>query len=79
MTPAKLTAALLLALYLGAGVCFSSPDRFTEIGQTTPLPKNLARWAQPVQRDDPRPFWLRLLLSLRYDFYHRDVRGGATF
>jgi hypothetical protein len=71
MTPAKLTAALLLALYLGAGVCFAT----VPWGQPTPL----AKWAEPVERDDPRPFWVRLLLSLRYDFYHRDVRGGATF
>ncbi len=78
MTPAKLTAALLLSLYLGAGLSFAS-DRFADIGQTTPLPKNLARWTHPTQRDDPRPFWIRLLLSIRYDFYHKDVRGGADF
>lgn len=73
---AKLTAAIIIAVYLVAGLCFAS---VSEIGESTPLPKNLAKWAQPVQRDDPRPFWVRLLLSLRYDFYHRDVRGGADF
>ena len=73
---AKLTAAILIAAYLAAGVCFAS---VSEIGETTPLPKNLAKWAQPVQRDDPRPFWLRLLLSIRYDFQNRDIRGGADF
>jgi hypothetical protein len=78
MNPAKLTAALLLSLYLGAGLSFASAERFADIGQT-PLPKNLARWTSLVQRDDPRPFWIRLLLSLRYDFYHKDVRGGADF
>ena len=75
---AKLTAAILIAAYLVAGLCFAS-EAEAEIGEFTPLPKNLAKWAQPVQRDDPRPFWVRLLLSLRYDFYHRDVRGGADF
>ncbi len=73
---AKLTAAILIAVYLVAGLCFAS---VAEIGESTPLPKNLATWAQPVQRDDPRPFWIRLLLSLRYDFYHKDIRGGAEF
>jgi hypothetical protein len=78
MTSAKLTAALLLALYLGAGLCFAIPEAAPTPqpwGQPTPE----ARWAQPVQRDDPRPFLIRLLLSLRYDFYHKDIRGGAEF
>jgi hypothetical protein len=81
MTPAKLTAALLLALYLGAGVCFAV-DRFADLNKTIPPPGQptpLAKWAVPVKRDDPRPFLIRLLLSLRYDFYHKDIRGGADF
>lgn len=73
---AKLTAALLITIYLGAGLCFAN---VCEIGNATPLPKNLAQWTEPVHRDDPRPFWVRLLLSIRYDFLNRDIRGGATF
>jgi hypothetical protein len=68
---AKLTAALLLALYLGAGACFATAPW----GAPTPH----AKWAAPVERDDPRPFWLRMLTSIRWDFYHKDIRGGAEF
>jgi hypothetical protein len=75
MTSAKLTAALLLALialvyFAAGGLCLSEPW-----GAPTPL----AQYTQPTPRDDPRPFWLRLLLSLRWDFYHKELRGGTTF
>jgi hypothetical protein len=75
MTPKRLALAIIAVLYTAAGgLCLSEPVP-APWGQ--PIPE--ARWAHPVQRDDPRPFWLRLLLSIRYDFYHKDVRGGATF
>jgi hypothetical protein len=75
MTSKHSALALIALLYFSAGgLCLSEPVP-APWGQPTPE----ARWAAPVQRDDPRPFWLRLLLSIRYDFYHRDVRGGAEF
>lgn len=69
----KRTAALLIAFaYLAAGrACFSA--------QPWGAPTPHARWAQPIPRDDPRPFWIRLLLSLRWDFFNKDIRGGADF
>jgi hypothetical protein len=77
MTPKRSALALVLALYFVAGgVCLSEPEPTPQPGgQPTPE----ARWAKIIQRDDPRPFLIRLLLSIRYDFYHRDVRGGADF
>jgi hypothetical protein len=81
MTPKRLALAIIALLYFSAGgLCLSEPQPTPEPtpqpwGQPTPE----ARWTKIIQRDDPRPFWLRLLLSLRYDFYHRDVRGGAEF
>jgi hypothetical protein len=27
-----------------------------------------AKWIAPIPRDDPRPFWVRLLTSIRWDF-----------
>ena len=69
---AKLTAALLIAIYIAAGrLCFATDPW----GAPTPE----AKWTAIVQRDDPRPFWLRLILSIRWDFYHKDIRGGAEF
>jgi hypothetical protein len=67
---------LLIALFtLGAGgLCLSEPEP-RPWGHPTPQ----ARWTAPTPRDDPRPFWVRLLTSIRYDFYHKDVRGGAEF
>ncbi len=71
MKPKTAAASVILALYFSAGgLCLSEPW-----GAPTPL----AQYTQPVQRDDPRPFWVRLLLSLRYDFVHKDVRAGTTF
>lgn len=75
MTPKRAALAIIALLYLGTGgLCLSEPE-------TRPLfqPTPLAKWAEPVQRDDPRPFWVRLLLSIRYDFQNRDIRGGAEF
>jgi hypothetical protein len=69
---------LLIALFtLGAGgLCLSEPQPTPQPwGQPTPE----ARWTKIIQRDDPRPFWLRLLLSIRYDFYLKDISGGAVF
>lgn len=72
MTPKRTAALLLLLGYLAAGhVCFSA--------QPWGAPTPEAKWAQPIPRDDPRPFWIRLLLSLRYDFLNRDIRGGTEF
>ena len=72
MRPKRTAALLVLLAYLAAGrVCFSTEPW----GAPTPH----ARWAEPVKRDDPRPFWVRLLTSIRWDFYHRDIRGGAEF
>jgi hypothetical protein len=77
MTPKRLALAIIALLYFSAGgLCLSEPEP-TPQPWGAPTPE--ARWTVIVQRDDPRPFWLRLLLSLRYDFYHRDVRGGAEF
>ena len=71
MTPKRLALAIIALLYFSAGgLCLSEPW-----GAPTPL----ARFTHPVERDDPRPFLIRLLFSIRYDFYHKDVRGGATF
>ena len=71
MRPKTAALALILALYFGAGgLCLSEPW-----GAPTPH----AKWAEPIKRDDPRPFWVRLLTSLRYDFLNKDIRGGADF
>ena len=81
MTSRRAALFLIAILYLGAGACLAI-DRFADLGKTTPPPGEempYAKWAQPLERDDPRPFWLRLLLSLRWDFHHRDIRGGTTF
>jgi hypothetical protein len=75
MTPKRLALAIIALLYFSAGgLCLSEPVP-APWGQPTPE----ARWTKIIHRDDPRPFWLRLLLSIRYDFYHKDVRGGAEF
>jgi hypothetical protein len=68
--------SILIALFtLGAGgLCLSEPVP-APWGAPTPQ----ARWAAPTPRDDPRPFLIRLLLSLRYDLVHRDVRAGTSF
>jgi hypothetical protein len=68
--------SILIALFtLGAGgLCLSEPEP-RPWGAPTPQ----ARWAAPTPRDDPRPFLIRLLLSLRYDLIHRDVRAGTSF
>lgn len=75
MTPKRAALAIIALLYLGTGgLCLSEPVQ-RPWGHPTPH----AKWAAPVQRDDPRSFWVRLLLSLRYDLLHRDIRGGADF
>jgi hypothetical protein len=75
MTSKHAALAIVAVLYSAAGgLCLSEPEP-RPWGQPTPE----AKWTVIVQRDDPRPFLIRLLLSLRYDFYHRDVRGGADF
>ena len=71
MRPKTAVLTLIVLFYLGAGgLCLSEPW-----GAPTPH----AKWAQPVQRDDPRPFWVRLLTSIRWDFLNKDIRGGAEF
>jgi hypothetical protein len=75
MTSKHSALAIIALLYFAAGgLCLSEPEP-QPWGQPTPL----AKWAAPIQRDDPRPFWVRLFLSIRYDFVHKDVRAGATF
>jgi hypothetical protein len=75
MKPKTAALALIVLFYLGAGgLCLSEPVP-RPWGHPTPE----AKWAQPIQRDDPRPFWLRLLTSIRWDFIHRDIRAGADF
>jgi hypothetical protein len=71
MTSKRLALAIIAVLYSAAGgLCFSEPW-----GAPTPL----AQYTQPIKRDDPRPFWVRLLLSLRWDFLNKELRGGTTF
>jgi hypothetical protein len=75
MKPKTAAASVILALYFSAGgLCLSEPEP-RPWGAPTPE----AKWTIPVERDDPRPFWLRLLTSLRWDFVNKDIRGGATF
>ncbi len=75
LSPRLSALAIIALLYFSAGgLCLSEPVP-APWGQPTPE----AKWTVIVHRDDPRPFWVRLLLSIRYDFYHKDVRGGATF
>ena len=72
MRPKTAALTLIVLFYLATGrVCFSTEPW----GQPTPE----AKWAQPIQRDDPRPFWVRLLLSLRWDFHKKELTGGTTF
>lgn len=73
MRPKTAALAIIAFLYFSAGGLCLSENR--PLFQPTPL----AKWTEPIPRDDPRPFWLRLLLSIRWDFYHRDIRGGADF
>jgi hypothetical protein len=71
MTPKRAALAIIALLYLGTGgLCLSEPW-----GAPTPE----AKWTAIVQRDDPRPFWLRLLTSIRWDWINKDIRGGADF
>ena len=74
MTPSRLVLAVITLLYLGTGLCLSGGVR-EPWGAPTPH----AKWLDLIQREDPRPFWVRLLLSLRYDFHNKDIRGGAEF
>ena len=75
MKPKTAALAIIALLYLGTGgLCLSEP-----VPRPWGAPTPHAKWAQPVKRDDPRPFWLRLLTSLRYDFLNKDIRGGADF
>jgi hypothetical protein len=71
MTSKRLALVIIALLYFSAGgFCLSEPW-----GAPTPL----AQYTQPIERDDPRPFWVRLLLSLRWDFLNKELRGGTTF
>jgi hypothetical protein len=72
LSPRLSALAIIALLYLATARAGLSAEPW---GQPTPD----ARWTSLVQRDDPRPFWIRLLLSIRYDFYHKDIRGGAEF
>jgi hypothetical protein len=75
MTPKRTAALLIVLFYLGAGgLCLSEPVP-RPWGQPTPD----AKWIAPIPRDDPRPFLIRLLTSIRWDWLHKDIRGGAEF
>lgn len=41
-------------------------------------PRPEAEWIK-FSTEDPRPFWVRLLLSLRWDFQNNQLTGGAEF
>lgn len=75
MTSKRYALAIIAVLYsVAGGLCLSEPEP-RPLCQPTPL----AKWAAPVQRDDPRPFLIRLLLSIRWDFFNKTIQGGATF
>lgn len=66
-------AGILLAGY--GTVIFALDQPFEPWG----APKPFAKWAEPHQSEDPRPFWARLLLSLRWDFKEKLLTGEAEF
>jgi hypothetical protein len=41
-------------------------------------PRPEAEWIK-FSTEDPRPFWARLLLSLRWDFEKNQLTGAAEF
>lgn len=75
LPPKTAALAIIVLFYLATGGFCLPESEARPTWQPTPL----AKWAAPVQRDDPRPFLIRLLLSIRWDFYHKDIRGGADF
>ncbi len=69
MRPRYAAVGLVAAAYLS---CLA-------IDQPWGAPTPLAHYAEPREGQDERPFWARLLLSLRWDFFNKQLTGEAEF
>lgn len=71
MKPRYAAVGLVAAAYLS---CLA-----IDIDQPWGAPTPLAHYAEPREGPDERPFWVRLLLSLRWDFLNKQLTGEAEF
>ena len=65
--------------YAAVGVVAAAYLSCLAIDQPWGAPAPLAHYAEPREGLDDRPFWVRLLLSLRWDFLNNQLTGEAEF